>query len=142
MNKKLFLLSLLLLPFFVIAQQTVSIIPQPVSLSVQDGHFTIDKSTSIIFKNEKDLFLAANFFNAFLKNISGEALSYNVKKTKSFFLDIKKTDKIGSEGYLLDVTPYSIKIIANDKAGIIYGMQSIFQTLPQIRTNAALEVPC
>ncbi|MFZ1799899.1 MAG: family 20 glycosylhydrolase, partial [Chitinophagaceae bacterium] len=34
------------------------------------------------------------------------------------------------------------KIIANTKAGIVYGMQSLFQTLPQIRTNAAMEIPC
>jgi hexosaminidase len=143
MNKKLLLLWILVIPFFGIAQQKVSIIPQPVSLSVQDGHFTIDKNTSIIFnKNENDLLQAANFFNAFVKNISGESLPYNLKKSKLVFLEIKKTDKIGDEGYLLDVTPNSIKIIANDKAGIIYGMQSLFQTLPQIRTNASLEVRC
>jgi len=143
MNKKLLVLWILVIPFFGIAQQKVSIIPQPVSLSVQDGHFTIDKNTSIIFnKNENDLLHAANFFNAFVKNICGESLPYNLKKSKLVFLEIKKTDKIGDEGYLLDVTPNSIKIIANDKAGIIYGMQSLFQTLPQIRTNAALEVRC
>ena len=143
MNKKLLYLLILLIPFFGIAQQKVSIIPQPVSLSMQDGHFTIDKNTSVIFnKNENDLLHAANFFNAFIKDISGENLVYNIKKHKSIYLEIKKTGKIGVEGYLLDVTPTSIKITANEKAGIIYGMQSLFQTLPQIRTNAALEVPC
>lgn len=143
MNKKSLILWILLLPFFGIAQQKVSIIPQPVSLSVQDGHFTIDKNTSINFnKNERDLLHAANFFNAFVKNISGETLPYNLKKNKSILLEIKKTAKIGDEGYVLDVTANSIKIVANDKAGIVYGMQSLFQTLPQIRTNAALEVPC
>ena len=85
---------------------------------------------------------AATFFNAFIKNISGDVLSLNVKKNKSIVLEIKKTEKIGDEGYLLDVSPNSIKIIANTKTGIVYGMQSLFQTLPQIRTNAALEVPC
>ncbi|MGN6541239.1 MAG: glycoside hydrolase family 20 protein [Ginsengibacter sp.] len=143
MNKKLLYLLILLIPFFGIAQEKVSIIPQPVSLSVQDGHFTIDKNASVIFnKNENDLLHAANFFNAFIKNVSGENLVYNIKKHKSIYLEIKKTGKIGNEGYLLDVTPTSIKITANGKAGIIYGMQSLFQTLPQIRTNAALEVPC
>jgi len=143
MIKKLLILWILLFPFFAIAQQTVSIIPQPVSISLQDGHFAIDKNTSIIFNNkENDLHHAAIFFNAFIKNISGDILPFNMKKSKSIFLEIKKTDQIGNEGYLLDVTPNSIKIIANDKAGIIYGMQSLFQTLPQIRTNAALNVPC
>jgi len=143
MNKKLFFILFLWLPFLGIAQQQVSIIPQPVSLSVQDGHFTVDKNTSIIFNiKEKDLLHAATFFNAFIKNVSRDVLSLNVKKNKSIVLEIKKTEKIGDEGYLLDVSPNSIKIIANTKTGIVYGMQSLFQTLPQIRTNAALEVPC
>ena len=143
MKKKLLLFWIILIPLFGITQQKVSIIPQPVSISVQDGRFTIDKNTSLLYNSkESDLHHAANFFNAFIKNISGITLPYNVKKNKSVLLEIKKTDKIGTEGYLLDVTPNSIKIIANDKAGIIYGMQSLFQTLPQIRTNAALEVPC
>lgn len=143
MNKKLLILWILLLPILGTAQQQVSIIPQPVSLSVQDGHFTVDKNTSIIFNTkEKDLLHAATFFNAFIKNISGDVLPLNVKKNKSIVLEIKKTEKIGDEGYLLDVSPNSIKIIANTKTGIVYGMQSLFQTLPQIRTNAALEVPC
>jgi hexosaminidase len=143
MNKKLLIIYVLLFPFLGMAQQTVSIIPQPVSLSVDDGHFTIDKNTSLIFNTkENDLRLAANFFNAFIKNVSGDVLSLNVKKNKSILLEIKKTETIGDEGYLLNVSPNSIRIIANTKTGIVYGMQSLFQTLSQIRTNAALEVPC
>jgi hexosaminidase len=142
-NKRLLIILILLLPFFGIAQQKISIIPQPVSLTVEDGHFTIDKNTAIIFNTkENDLRHAADFFNAFIKNVSGNVLTFNQKKNKSIILEIKKTATIGDEGYLLDVSPSSLKITANSKAGIIYGMQSVFQTLPQIRTNAALEVPC
>ncbi len=143
MNKKLWIIFILLMPFLVKAQQKVQIIPQPVSLSVKDGHFIIDRNTSITFNTkEKDLPHAVNFFNAFIKNISGFSLPLNVKKNKSIFLEIKKTANIGDEGYLLSVSPNSIKIIANKKEGIVYGMQSLFQTLPQIRTNAVLEIPC
>jgi hexosaminidase len=143
MNKKLFFILFSLFPFLVIAQQQVSIIPQPVSLSVQDGHFIIDRNTAIVFNSkESELRHAADFLNAFIKNISGDVLSINTKKNKSIVLEIKKTATIGDEGYLMDVTPSTIKITANTKTGIVYGMQSLFQTLPQIRTNAALEVPC
>ncbi|HET7118284.1 MAG TPA: family 20 glycosylhydrolase [Hanamia sp.] len=143
MNKKLFFILFVLVPFLGIGQQTVSIIPQPVSLSVQKGNFIIDRNTSINFyTKENDLRHAANFLNAFIKNVSGDVLPINTKKSKSIILEIKKTATIGDEGYLLDVTPSNIKIIANTKTGIVYGMQSLFQTLPQIRTNAALEVPC
>ena len=63
MNKKLFFILFLCLPFLGTAQQQVSIIPQPVSLSVQDGHFTVDKNTSIIFNTkEKDLRACGHFF--------------------------------------------------------------------------------
>jgi hexosaminidase len=43
---------------------------------------------------------------------------------------------------LLNVTPKSITISANTHRGLIYGIQSLLQTLPAIRTNAALQVPC
>jgi hexosaminidase len=143
LKKSWSVILILLLPFFGIAQQKISIIPQPVSVTAEAGHFTIDKNTSIIFNTkENDLRHAADFFNAYVKNVSGNALPFNVKKNKSIILEIKKTATIGDEGYLLEVTPVSIKITANSKAGIIYGMQSVFQTLPQIRTNAVLEVPC
>lgn len=141
--KKLLIIFIMLLPLLGIAQQQVSIIPQPVSLSVQDGHFIIDRNTAIVFNTkESELRHAADFLNAFIKNISGDVLPINTKKSKSIVLEIKKTATIGDEGYLLEVSTNSIKIIANTKTGIVYGMQSLFQTLPQIRTNAELQVPC
>lgn len=143
MYKALLAFFLLLAPHFLMAQQAVNIIPAPVSLTVKDGYFLIDKNTSIIFDaKNNDLLHAANFFNAFIKNISGDALIFNATNNKSITLQIKNTPGIGDEGYLLNVSPNSIKIIANTKAGIVYGMQSLFQTLPQIRTNAAMEIPC
>ena len=143
MKKQLVTLLMIIIPFVGITQQKISIIPKPVSLTVEEGHFTIDKNTSIIFNTkENELQHAAHFFNEYLKNISGDVLPFNVKKNKSIELLIKKTPTIGEEGYLLNVSPKSIQIIANTKAGIIYGMQSLFQTLPEIRTNATLEVPC
>lgn len=155
-KKQLIVLLILIFPFLGIAQQTagtegqavnqqqsISIIPQPVSLTAEPGKFTIDKNTSLIFNSkEKDLHSAAVFFSGAIKNISGDELHFNVKKNKEIILEIKKTEKIGDEGYLLDVSPTYIKIVANTKTGIVYGMQSLFQTLPAIRTNAALDVPC
>lgn len=136
-------LIILFLPFSGLAQQAVSIIPAPVSMLKEEGNFTIDTNTAIIFPvKEKELFQAAQFFNGFIRNISGYSLPLNTEKEKSVSLEIKPTKKIGDEGYLLEVSPGSIKITANKKEGILYGMQSLFQTLPQIRTNAALTIPC
>jgi hexosaminidase len=139
--KKL-LLVLLLAPCFLIAQQRVSIIPQPVSLQVNQGVFIIDNNTAVKFNAaNKDLQLAANFFSAAIKNISGKILLGNTAAKNNIEFKIAKTNGIGDEGYLLNVTPSAISIVANTKAGIIYGIQSLLQTLPAIRTNAALAIP-
>ena len=60
------------------------------------------------------------------------------KLQEPFFEPFIKKD----ECYLLNLSLSSNVLIANPKAGIIYGMQTLFQTLPAIRTNAALQVPC
>lgn len=126
------------------AQEPVRIIPVPVSLSTTDGYFTIDKNSSLEFdKKNIDLSHAANFFNSYIQQISGESLPINTNSNNHVIkLEIKKTAEIGDEGYLLRVSPEQINITANTKAGIVYGMQTLFQTLPPIRTNAALRIPC
>ena len=139
--KKL-LLVLSLVPGILIAQQRVSIIPQPVSLQVNPGTFVIDNSTAVKFNAaNKELKLAADFFSVAIKNISGRTLLLNTAAKKNIEFKIAKTNGIGDEGYLLDVTPSAITVVANTKAGIIYGIQSLLQTLPAIRTNEALEIP-
>jgi hexosaminidase len=143
MYKRIFSILFAIFPTILFGQQRISIIPQPVKMEVNDGNFTIDNAVTIKFnKTNKELQAAANFFESYIKKISGYALPLNVLKKKSIELLIEKTNGIGNEGYLLNVSPSAIKIIANTKTGIVYGMQSLFQTLPQIRTNAALQVPC
>lgn len=139
--------SLLSLSLFVcslyLKAQNLDIIPQPVSISYQHGTFVIDQSTSILYdKSSKDLNEAATFLNSYLAQISGQNLLQNAIKKKSIELKIEKIDQVGDEGYKLKVMPQKITLSANKKAGIIYGLQTLFQTLPAIRTNAALEVPC
>ncbi len=142
MKKQFFLLAFCC-PLFIFAQPTVSIIPRPVDLQISDGHFTIDKNTSLQFDlAQKELGVAAGFFTAYIKNISGYSLPLQSKSGKKIVLEIKKNAVLGEEGYQLRVTSSSVIIRANTRAGIVYGMQTLFQTLPAIRTNAALAVPC
>ncbi|MCU7552576.1 glycoside hydrolase family 20 protein [Chitinophagaceae bacterium LB-8] len=142
MVNKLILLIAIMLPFISRAQQA-NIIPQPVSIKMATGSFVIDNNTTLKVKTgNKELQAAAVFFTSYIKNISGKILPVNGAKSKAIELKIAKTDGIGQEGYLLQVTPASIVITANSKAGIVYGMQSLFQTLPAVRTNFELQVPC
>jgi hexosaminidase len=124
------------------AQQKVSIIPQPVSLQLNAGFFTIDNNTSISFRNTKELNAMAIFLANAIKNVSGYTLPFKPMEKKSIQLLITKMGDINDEGYKLKVTPSSIIIKANSKAGIMYGIQSLLQILPAIRTNATLMIPC
>ncbi len=123
--------------------QVISIIPKPVELKVGKGTFTIDGTTSIYLANSPEqLKPAAAFLSSYISNISGLSLRVNKRGgLNKIVLSLDQHLKLGDEGYKLLVTPTSIHISANTKAGILYGMQSLFQTLPQVRTNAALKVP-
>lgn len=126
----------------VLAQKQISIIPKPVNLIPSSGSFRIDAQTTINILNEKkELKPAASFFAACIYNISGYSLATKASAKNGINLSIEKIDQIGEEGYILKVSEKGIDIKANTKSGIIYAMQSLLQTLPQVRTNAALEVP-
>ncbi|MBK8141613.1 MAG: family 20 glycosylhydrolase [Chitinophagaceae bacterium] len=126
-----------------VAQQTVNIIPQPVSIQQQSGNFILTGNTAIQYNpQQKGLKKVAKFFNLQLKNTTGFVLPVNTSLPATIQLSIEKLATIGDEGYNMDITSKAVTIKANTTAGIVYGIQSLLQTLPAIRTNAKLEIPC
>ncbi len=143
MIKKLLSLLFLVYSCTLFGQGPVSIIPAPVSLTVNVGYFVLDANTSIRYRNTRsELKPAIAFLNTALKNISGIALPVNTAKQKIIQFEIEEIETIGDEGYVLDITENKVVIKANTKVGILYGIQSLLQTLPAIRTNALLQIPC
>jgi len=125
------------------AQQQITIIPCPAEIKIAAGHFLIDANTSVRYSSaQKELKPAVEYLIAAIKNISGNHLPANVIAKKNIELKLATNPVIGDEGYQLNVSPTAITITANTKAGIIYGIQSLLQTLPAIRTNAILQIPC
>jgi hexosaminidase len=140
MFKKSVLGLFLLTSMITQAQEQVGIIPKPVELKMGVGHFIIDANTAIKYNPaQKELKPTASFLASYIKNISGFSLATNKSAKKEIQFIIEKD--IPDEGYQLVVSPNTIVIKGSSPKGIFYGMQSIFQTLPAIRTNAALEVP-
>ncbi|WP_438946920.1 glycoside hydrolase family 20 protein [Sediminibacterium sp.] len=153
-----YLFLVFFLPLSLLAQTPqIDIIPVPVHLQQKEGRFTIQSQTPIQFlAASKELSLAAQFLQKAIHAIAGYALpiqpqyekkgaafSSNGKlKNQRIVLRITKDTSIGVEGYHLTVTENQLIIEANTKAGIIFGIQSLLQTLPAIQTNAKLEVPC
>lgn len=129
-------------PLTMFAQQ-VSIIPQPVELKLSEGNFIIDKNTSVQFNaSQAALKPAVDFFLNAVKDVSGIALQQNKSTAKKVEFILAAQTAFKPEAYSLTVTPSLIQIKASSYAGIFYGIQSVLQTLPQVRTNAALLVPC
>ncbi|MEO6682220.1 MAG: beta-N-acetylhexosaminidase, partial [Ginsengibacter sp.] len=142
MHKKALLIPVLFFSALLYSQPKINIIPQPVNLQLGDGAFLIEQNTAVIYnKKDNDLKAAAAFLLSHIKAISGYYLPQNKKGSRSIELKMEKNDALGKEGYTLNVTPTSIVLSANNKTGLVYAMQSLFQTLPVIRTNAPLEVP-
>ena len=138
----LFLALLFFVPLGALAQLNPSIIPQPVKYESKPGNFTVNADTKLRYKgSDRELKKLAHFFTCYIKGISGFELKKGAKDENVIELKIANTIGLGEEGYQLTVGPEKILLEANTTAGIFYGMQSLFQMLPQIRTNAALVVP-
>lgn len=139
-----YLLIVFFFPACLFAQsQQLSIIPTPVSLKKNLGEFIINEQTQIeIPAQSKQLQSAANFLRNAIQDISGLNLSMNKNAKQKIVFALIKDAAIGEEGYHLTVSTKSINIKANTPAGIISGIQTLLQTLPAIRTNAKLVVPC
>ncbi|MBL7471240.1 glycoside hydrolase family 20 protein [Robertkochia sediminum] len=143
MNKLFIALFSLCSSVLLMAQDVLPIIPQPVSVTVNEGTFVIDAETAIVFDQANDgLEEAARFFSSAIEELSGYALPLQDKAQRTIELKLESLPEIGDEGYTINVTPEKVLLRANLRAGIIYGMQSLLQLLPAMRTNAALEIPC
>ncbi|KYP13329.1 family 20 glycosylhydrolase [Flavihumibacter sp. CACIAM 22H1] len=125
-----------------VGNKQVSIIPAPMETKLGTGIFQILPSTIIQLNGkEAELAAAATFFNSQLKRIAGYSLSTGTAGTNFIEFSLKELPALNKEGYQLSVQPNRISITATTKAGLLYGMQSVFQCLPAIRTNAPLQVP-
>lgn len=142
--KYFYLLLLCFAPFCIHAQsQPISIVPIPVSLKQSQGEFIINNQTTIIVSSpSKELQSAATFLQNAIKEIAQFKLFINKPAKQAIILSFVKDSTIGKEGYHLLVSTKAIQIKANTTAGIIYGIQTLLQTLPAIQNNAKLAVPC
>ncbi len=126
----------------VVAQSAIT--PEPVSLSLKEGNFLIDPQTALSFPDEDERITAlSKYLNSHIKKISGYTLMTSPASGKKIeFKLLANEANLGEEGYKLRVEPERLLISANSHKGLFYGLQSLFQTLPAVRTNAPLSVPC
>jgi len=120
--------------------QTVSIIPQPVSLEQHKGAFVITKNTALVVTDAGDE-SSASFFNNYLKQIYGFQLAVkNKAAANSIVLTTRKFIQAPAvEGYQLISGPQGVRIEGDSYAATFQGIQTLIQLLP-VQKAASLKI--
>ncbi|RYG17072.1 MAG: beta-N-acetylhexosaminidase, partial [Chitinophagaceae bacterium] len=117
------------------AHSEISIIPEPVTVIKQEGHYILPQSILIQAVKSNELKQAIAFLQERLGIPTGYFVSSTAAASNTANIRLALTDKndavIGTEGYHLQVTPQQITITANKPAGIFYGVQTLIQLLPK-----------
>lgn len=113
--------------------ETVNVIPQPVKTVKSKGKFTINPETSIVYNDSSLLFLSTYAAELLDKELNIKLpVRQNLLENEDLInLEIleNQVDSLGDEGYFLDINPKKIQISANTPAGVLYGIQTVYQLL-------------
>lgn len=118
-----------------IANSEIAIIPEPVRLVKQTGHFLLPNNITIQVGKSASLKQTV----AFLQERLSVPTGYHVNTvsppatnaTIKLIINDAEDTTLGTEGYHLNVTPKQVIIRANQPAGLFYGVQSFIQLLPK-----------
>ena len=136
--KKLFqLITCCLISLQVYAQPAtpkVALIPEPVSMVMHEGRFSLPKNVIILSGRLPELQPVIALLEERFTTAAGRKVSVTHTHTADFtirlMINAEVDTTIGKEGYRLAVTPENIVIRANKPAGLFYGAQTLLQLFP------------
>ena len=112
--------------------KNISVIPEPVSMIPGAGYYKLPATVSIYIPNIPELKQTTETVLGKLAATGKKvALSHAANATIRFELNKAEDKTIGIEGYKLSVKPTGILISANKPAGLFYGLQTLWQLMPQ-----------
>ena len=109
---------------------SVSIIPRPQELQLNDGLFKISRSTSIVLDEcTEQMKRTAGFLNDRLSTAAGFSLDIagGAKPSDAIIFSLAE---LPEEGYSIEVTEDLVKVGYGDAAGAFYAVQTLLQMLP------------
>lgn len=132
MKKTILLTAILFCLQTAFTQNNISIIPEPVKLTRNEGRFVLPSNISISADKDPGLKQALADLTARLTIPTGYhvAMSKSSSATITISLNNNVHAELGNEGYQLSVTSKKVTITANQPAGAFYGVQSFLQLLP------------
>ena len=114
----------------------IAIIPEPVSVIKQAGHFILPENVTIHAPASPELKQVTAFLQERLSVPTGRYVSVLSGHAGDhaqirLILNDKQNPQLGNEGYQLTVKTNQILIRANKAAGLYYGAQSLIQLFPK-----------
>lgn len=135
--KKINLISIVVLCIIMLAgcagepNQEVNIIPQPQSITVEDGGFVLSPKTVInVVKGAEDLNPACVFFSQLAEKSFGSRLRMETGDSKDNAVNIIVDSSMKPEAYDLNVSKKKIDIRGGSSKAVFYAMQSLRQMMP------------
>ena len=125
------------------SQVTPPLIPMPSSLRMEEGHHVITDGEGLLYDAKvPGMESVAQWFSDRVTHLSGFRLQSARPAARNIRFTLDRRSGASDEGYSLQVTPEEIRVSAASPAGVFYGLQTLLQTLPAVRSNAPLRVPC
>jgi len=123
--------------------QEVNIIPQPGYVKIDNLRkpFTIDANTQIVIQNDS-LRNSADFFNDYLQKHLNLKLNITTVAPNQNFISLIVDTRASEfdDAYLLNTLDNSISIVGTSKPGVFYGIQTLIQLLPTLKTMS-VQIP-
>jgi len=130
----------------VTGQNNKDLLPQPVEVKSHAGTFQLTAKTKIVIPSgNSDIQEVAALFAGQLASLTGQKPEIGNGKAKQsieFKLNSQTNERLGNEGYSLNVTPQNITISANKPAGLFYGAQTLLQLVPPAKANGKVVIAC
>ncbi|MEJ6980120.1 family 20 glycosylhydrolase [Pedobacter sp. P351] len=137
--------------FAQVSESKISIIPEPVELTRNEGFFILPEAITIKSASSPGVMNAVTLLTKKISTATGKRVNISSKDENAairFELNREEDPALGKEGYRLMVSPKTVLIKANQPAGLFYGVQTLLQLLPKeiesekLNASSIWSIPC